>query len=66
MRTGLEAGKDGVGGRGQLFLADQMAEARGVVATDGADLIGIDGRSRFAEGRTRWRQPTPYRLNIVV
>jgi hypothetical protein len=34
-----------------------MAEARDTT-TDGADLIGIDGRSRFAEGRTRWRQAT--------
>jgi hypothetical protein len=35
-----------------LFLADQMAEAQDAT-TDDADLIGIDGRSRFAEGRTR-------------
>jgi hypothetical protein len=29
-----------------------MAEVRGAT-TDDADLIDIDGRSRFAEGRTR-------------
>jgi hypothetical protein len=40
-----------------------MAEVPGAT-TDDADLIGIDGRSRFAEGRTRWRQPTPYSLTI--
>jgi hypothetical protein len=34
-----------------------MAEAWDAT-TDGADLIGIDGWSRFAKGRTRWRQAT--------
>jgi hypothetical protein len=41
-----------------------MAEARGAT-TDDADLIGIDGRSRFARGRTRCWQATPCSLNIV-
>jgi hypothetical protein len=38
-----------------------MAKARGAT-TDDADLIGIDGRSRFARSRTRCRQATPCSL----
>jgi hypothetical protein len=42
-----------------------MGRRRGA-QMDGADLMDIDGWSRLARGRTRWRQTTPYNLNIVV
>jgi hypothetical protein len=37
-----------------------------IVGTNGVDLMDIDGRSRLTRGKTRWRQATPYNLNIVV
>jgi hypothetical protein len=46
----------------KVDIITRSASAR----TNGADLMDIDGRSRLARGRTRWRQATPYSLNIVV
>jgi hypothetical protein len=37
-----------------------------IAGTNGADLMDIDGRSRLTRGKIRWRQTTPYNLNIVV